>query len=37
MKRAGYFAGIWLLLGLLFLLFPTIDFAATFYAQRLTA
>jgi lipid A 4'-phosphatase len=29
MKQAGYFAGIWLLLGLLFLLFPTFDLAAT--------
>ena len=29
MKQAGFFAGIWLLLGLLFLLVPGIDLAAT--------
>jgi lipid A 4'-phosphatase len=29
MKQAGFFAGTWLLLGLLFLLFPKIDLAAT--------
>ena len=29
MKRAGFYAGTWLLLGLLFLLFPAIDLAAT--------
>ena len=28
MKRAGFYAGTWLLLGLLFLLFPAIDLAA---------
>ena len=29
MKLAGFFAGTWLLLGLLFLLVPGIDLAAT--------
>ena len=29
MKQAGFYAGIWLLLGLLFLLVPAIDLAAT--------